>query len=176
MATYKLISSYTVGAGGVNQIDFTSIPQTYTDLLLVWSLRTSQGGGVINVQVRANGVSTTTYRNKMMRSYNNSTSSAQGTELYWEYNYAQPSSATANAFASSQYYFNDYTNANQKKSGNSVGVLIDTGSSNTHLNWNSNSNHTITDPITSLSIRNGNTITDTYVQHSSAYLYGISNA
>jgi hypothetical protein len=32
MATYKLIASYTTGAGGINTITFSSIPQTYTHL------------------------------------------------------------------------------------------------------------------------------------------------
>lgn len=40
--TYTLISSVTVGAGGASSIDFTSIPATYTDLLIQGSLRTDQ--------------------------------------------------------------------------------------------------------------------------------------
>jgi hypothetical protein len=36
-ATYKLIETVTVGSGGAANIEFTSIPQTYTDLKLVIS-------------------------------------------------------------------------------------------------------------------------------------------
>ena len=35
----NLISSVTVGSGGASSIDFTSIPQTYTDLVVRWSTR-----------------------------------------------------------------------------------------------------------------------------------------
>ena len=34
MATYTLIASNTVGSGGTASIEFNSIPQTYTDLLI----------------------------------------------------------------------------------------------------------------------------------------------
>ena len=37
--THNLISTITVGSGGAASIDFTSIPQTYTDLLVKISLR-----------------------------------------------------------------------------------------------------------------------------------------
>jgi hypothetical protein len=35
MATYTLINSVTVGSGGAANIEFTSIPATYTDLNLL---------------------------------------------------------------------------------------------------------------------------------------------
>jgi hypothetical protein len=42
--TYTLInSSVTVGSGGAADIEFTSIPATYTDLLLVLSGRGTTG-------------------------------------------------------------------------------------------------------------------------------------
>ena len=41
MATYNLIQTVTVGAGGAASINFTSIPQTYTDLLVMGSVRST---------------------------------------------------------------------------------------------------------------------------------------
>jgi hypothetical protein len=41
MAAYNLIATTTVGSGGAASIDFTGIPQTYTDLFLVSSLRSN---------------------------------------------------------------------------------------------------------------------------------------
>jgi hypothetical protein len=35
--TYDLISSVTVGSGGAANIEFTSIPATYTDLVVLFS-------------------------------------------------------------------------------------------------------------------------------------------
>jgi hypothetical protein len=42
--TYEIISSVTVGAGGAAYIEFTNIPQTYTDLNLVFSGRNTSSG------------------------------------------------------------------------------------------------------------------------------------
>jgi hypothetical protein len=39
VATFFKIETVTVGAGGATNIDFTSIPQTYTHLELRWSYR-----------------------------------------------------------------------------------------------------------------------------------------
>ena len=44
MATFIKIASVEVGSGGAANIDFTSIPQTYTDLKLVYAIRTSYAG------------------------------------------------------------------------------------------------------------------------------------
>ena len=44
--TYKLIGSVTVGAGGAANIDFTSIPSTYTDLAIKVSYRSTATPGV----------------------------------------------------------------------------------------------------------------------------------
>lgn len=43
--TMKLISTVTVGAGGASSIEFSSIPQTGTDLYLTMSLKASSGSG-----------------------------------------------------------------------------------------------------------------------------------
>jgi hypothetical protein len=56
-----LIASTTVGAGGSSSIDFTSIPQTYTDLFILVSGRTSQQGNVrLNLNSSASGFSVRT--------------------------------------------------------------------------------------------------------------------
>lgn len=52
----QLISSVTVGAGGAASIDFTSIPGTYTDIVLVLSARATGTDGTLLVQF--NGSST----------------------------------------------------------------------------------------------------------------------
>jgi hypothetical protein len=55
--TYKLISSVTVGSGGATTMTFSSIPQTYTDLLLKISSRNTTGGAD-NHRVTFNGNTT----------------------------------------------------------------------------------------------------------------------
>ncbi len=41
--TYEPIATYTAGAGGVTSFSFTSIPQTFTDLRVVFSMRIKSG-------------------------------------------------------------------------------------------------------------------------------------
>lgn len=43
--TYQIIQTVTVGAGGAASIDFSSIPQTYTDLKILLSGRTNANDG-----------------------------------------------------------------------------------------------------------------------------------
>jgi hypothetical protein len=40
--TYEIIASVTVGSGGAANIEFTSIPATYTDLVVLFSARTDR--------------------------------------------------------------------------------------------------------------------------------------
>lgn len=55
--TYKLISSITVGSGGASSMEFTNIPQTYTDLLLKVTGRTNKGDLYNDLSIRFNGSS-----------------------------------------------------------------------------------------------------------------------
>ena len=41
MATFTKIASATVGSGGASSIEFTSIPSTYTDLVIKLSMRSA---------------------------------------------------------------------------------------------------------------------------------------
>jgi hypothetical protein len=48
MATYTLINSVTVGSGGAASMEFTSIPSTYTDLVVKISGRSDNTGSFAN--------------------------------------------------------------------------------------------------------------------------------
>ena len=54
MATYKLIASGTVGSGGASSIEFTSIPGTYTDLVIKTSLRVSDAVTAADINIKFN--------------------------------------------------------------------------------------------------------------------------
>ncbi len=58
MPVKKLVQSVTVGAGGAASIEFTSIPQTGTDLLIICSLRNTNSNQKLWVQFNS---STTGY-------------------------------------------------------------------------------------------------------------------
>ena len=54
--TYTLIASQTVGSGGASAINFGSIPNTYTDLLVKVSARMSSANG--SAGITFNGTNT----------------------------------------------------------------------------------------------------------------------
>jgi hypothetical protein len=62
--TFELIESVTVGSGGAANIDFTSIPATFTDLCLKYSTRsTSAGDDYLGQYIKFNtATSSFTYR------------------------------------------------------------------------------------------------------------------
>jgi hypothetical protein len=158
--TYKLISSVTVGTA-TNTISFTSIPQTYTDLLIKASLRGSTTTTTFAVQV--NGTTTTS----VIRFFagGNFTSGDSFNE-----HYIDPSDFTANTFGNTDLYFPNYTTSINKTFG--VDSVGENNQVQAYMNFASNLTN-ITDQITSINLlrTSGN-----FVQYSTAYLYGISNA
>ncbi len=177
MATYIQIgSTVTVGAGGIAEIEFTSIPSTYTDLLVKFSLRNDYAGasawwfGTLTF----NGTSSTT---NWSRRALVGTGSAAGSENYTnsEGIFANASSTTSNTFGNGEIYIPNYASSNNKS------VSIDSVTENnatsalsimTALLWSN------TAAITSLKLTaslNGATQTK-WTQYSTASLYGISKS
>jgi hypothetical protein len=103
MPTYQLISSVTVGAGGASSMDFTSIPQTYTDLEILVSGRTTGAGNGINITFNSN---TSGYTNAAMQG------NGSGVSSYGTYNRNAGmfgySGDTANSFGSTKIYIPNY--------------------------------------------------------------------
>lgn len=169
MATYTYIASATVGSGGAMTIDFNSIPQTYTDLVLLVTSRNNANnyGGMF---LKLNG-STWLSDVDALRLEGNGTSpaSTNSEEMTWV-----ESTYTAGAFANGQMYFPNYTSSTNK-SVSFEGVSARMGSRMIHLSswiWNQ------TAAITRIEIGNFDGLfpTNYFVQNSTAYLYGISNA
>jgi hypothetical protein len=168
--TFTLISSATVGSGGAATISFSSIPSTYTDLLLKLSVRdTSTGpGNFQNMQLTFNGSSASNYYDRLLYGNGSSALSASlGPTAKINTFYSTSAGATANTFANTDIYIPNYAGTTNKS------VSID-GVTETNGNpaiayldaalWSN------TAAITSLSIAldSGN-----FVQYSTAYLYGI---
>ena len=166
--TYTLISSVTVGAGGASSISFSSIPTTYTDLLVRVSARATSGGGWSDSTITFNGG--TTYSSRYLygdSSAANSGSSASAIVTRG----ANGNSTTANTFGNSDIYIPNYAGSNAKS------VSIDdvtennsgaTNSAITHLEAGLSASTTAINSIT-LTLGSGN-----YVQYSTAYLYGLT--
>ena len=161
--TYTLISSVTVGSGGAANIEFTSIPATYTDLVLKLSQRNTTGGNVVDVvSVTFNSTSPATGR--VLTGNGSSAGSTTSTRL----GVGNGSSSTATTFNNLEVYIPNYTSSNYKSfSADSVteNNATDAGQNLVAGLWEN------TSAITSISLSSS-----TFAQYSTAYLYGISNA
>ena len=168
MATHIKISTITVGAGGAASIDFTSIPATYTDLVLVLSGRatstTDWATGVFN-----NDTTATNYSYKGIQG-NGASASSNGNPTNGNFFLLSKSSNTASTFGSSVIYIPNYLSANYKSA--SIDTISETNgataySQMTAFLWSS------TAAINQITL----TISgDTFAEFSSATLYGIKSS
>jgi hypothetical protein len=172
--SYTLISTQTVGAGGAASIDFTSIPQTYTDLIVVFSLRGTVSAGVSNVKLTFNG-STTGYSGRTLMGFGSGAGySETNVDQYstpWPFInlYANVgSTSTASTFSNGSLLVPNYTGSANKS------VSIDwVNETNATAAW-SGINAGLwsnTSAITSLSL---GAYSGNFVQYSTASLYGIN--
>jgi len=110
--THKLIETVTVGSGGAASIGFTSIPQTYTDLKLVWSTRTTNAA-TSNAMYMAFNTLTTSFSFMRLRgtgsaadSFSEASSTLYGT--------AVGANATASIFSNGEIYIPNYAGSTNK--------------------------------------------------------------
>jgi hypothetical protein len=118
MANMIPISTVTVGSGGASNIQFTNIPQTYTDLMVVATAQ-SAGSGTDNITMYINGNSTgTNYHNILFR-YTQSIG-VNGAYVANSYFFAvSPGQTGFPTFAGgSTAYFPNYTNTSTQKGWN----------------------------------------------------------
>ena len=172
--TYEIIASVTVGSGGAADMEFTSIPATYTDLLVKVSARTDRAleNDEVSVRLNANTSSVYTY----ISINGNGTSVGNNTETnttrFRNVNDIPAATATSNTFGNTEIYIPNYTNTSFNKS-----LSFDsTGENNATLSLIGMGAGLFgsTSAVTSITLfpRVG----PNFVEHSTAYLYGISNA
>jgi hypothetical protein len=163
--TFYKISTVTVGSGGAATIDFTSIPQTYTDLKIVLSGRTTDSGATTAV-ITFNGLSTN-LSSKLIVSTGSSVIAGTATNIPVRINW---STSTSSVFGNSEIYIPNYISANLKvvssdsvNENNATEAYMTLGS---HL-WNA------TAAINQVTITPS---TGNFVQYSTATLYGIKSS
>lgn len=161
----KKIATVTVGAGGASSIDFTSIPQTYTDLLLVLSARTSFGGTLDSLSLFINGA---TSAGRRVEGSGNGAAATGNAASYLMTGYINGGGSTANNFSVTSIYIPNYTAAIAKSwSAESVMENNSTAAYSTIVGgFCSNTSAT-----TSVSLGSGS---GSLVQYSTATLYGIT--
>jgi hypothetical protein len=109
----RLIETKTLTVAAAS-IEFTSIPQTFTDLVLVVSARSSRAASVDNMNFQFNNV-TTGYTSRRLYGSGSSATSGTDTSIYFD---APAASATANTFGSAFIYIPNYTGSTNKSVSN----------------------------------------------------------
>ena len=170
--TFELIASSTVGAGGTADITFSSISGSYTDLVIKISARTTRSNYFDNINFRLNG-GTTSNSQIYLISYDGTSvlsgsGSANGGEVLSAITGA---TATASTFGSVDVYIPNYASSTTYKSFSADAVTENNATANrSGLTANLYSSNTAVTSIT-IAPQNG-----TFVQYSTAYLYGVKNA
>jgi hypothetical protein len=150
-------------------ITFSSIPQTFTDLVLVTSLRSNRSGPDTedSVKIEFNGV-TTGYSGRWLRGDGANTNSSTFSTAFFLQN-QNAGGTTSNTFSNASVYIPNYTSSNNKS------LSVDTVNENNATTawalivaglWSN------TAAITSLTLTPN--VGTALVQYSSATLYGIT--
>lgn len=162
--TYEAIATVTVGSGGASSIEFTSIPGTYTDLLMVMSLRWNGAQDLVDISINGS----TANRSQRYFYGNGSTiTNVSNTDLI---TLANNSTMTASTFSNCQIYIPNYTSSNNKSF--SIEMVSETNATLAYTVlsaglWSNSS------AITSLGLSYSGY---SFVQYSTATLYGIKNS
>jgi hypothetical protein len=162
MGTFVKIATVNAGVNSLANVTFSSIPQTYTDLMIIFSLRlnsgTNVGGGVsINGTSGSAPLTLINSQSGLTSEINNLTG------------FASSSSYSAGAFSNGYIYLPAYTSSANKYyyfySG--TGVV---GSSQSYMGLSIGGVNN-TSPTTSFTLGG-----ETLAPYSTAYLYGIKNS
>jgi hypothetical protein len=170
MATYTLISSNVLSSSQAS-VTFSSIPATYTDLVVRFSGRSNLGNTQDDLKLTFNGA-TSTYTGTNVQGNGSAAASNNLTGYAYLYmrNVFDAATATANTFSSVEIYVPNYTSSLQKQF--NITAMQENNTTAAQMAtqaclWNS------TSAITSMTIApvDGTEI----VSGSSFYLYGISS-
>lgn len=172
--TMTLISAITVGSGGASNINFTSIPSTYTDLVLKSSARTNRSNSYEDaVKITFNGSGGTAYSVK--RLYGDGTSVAEsvasGEPVILPYSTASNTVASG-IFGNFEIYLPNYSSTSLYKTA-SIDMVSESNATDSIMGlstgmWSSSS------AINQITLApNVGTL---FLEYTTAYLYGIKNS
>jgi hypothetical protein len=169
MPTFTKIASNTVGSGGVATVTFSSIPATYTDLVLYATIRCTTGED--SAYLRFNNDSGSNYSWKRLLANGASVSTLGATGQAQIPNLFMVNSGwTGNTFASNMVYIPNYASSNAKSV--SIDAAAEANVANPRMNiaaglWSG------TAAISQVNLISG---AGNFAQYSTFTLYGISNA
>jgi hypothetical protein len=169
--TFELIASSTVGSGGTSAITFSSIASTYTDLQVVASLRTDGtfGNPWYDTYITLNGTNLSWLD---IISTGTSASSRNGATDFVTLGVTS-SGATASTFGNISLYIPNYAGSSYKSA--SLDSVAENNASGNGMGLSAGL-YSSSSAVTSITITPYNSPTVKLVEHSTAYLYGVSNA
>lgn len=159
------ISTITVGSGGSGSIQFTSIPQSYTDLLVKYSFRNTTSNGTVYVYYNDN---TTAANYTYKQAYGNGTSGTYDSQSEAFFGVINRSTYTTNTFSNGDIYIASYTNSLFNKLASAEAVSENNSTEAIASIWGRFWNQTSS--ITSIKFV---PYIGTFDQYSSVSLYGI---
>ena len=172
--TYVKIATVTVGGGGSTAINFSSIPATYTDLVLKLSLKNDRDYNLDNCYMQFNADTGSNYSSRMVYGWNTAGSSSSSSVANIEYVYAvgsKISGSVGNTFSNTEIYIPNYAGSNQKSLSTDA---VSEGNTSTDIigalvaqRW------TGTAAINAIKIYS---VSGNFVQYTTATLYGISKS
>jgi hypothetical protein len=167
--TYALINSSIVGVGGTSAITFSSIPQTYTDLIIVASMKTAASSGNWDqIDITFNG-SSTGYTRMQVYGTGVAASTDPSTTIT---TYGNTAVTTASVFSNAEIYIPNYTSSSLYKTVSTNNVTENNATSALAIMvaglWSN------TAAITSITLTPVSATS--FVQYTNVYLYGITNS
>ena len=169
MPNMELITSVTVGSGGAASVTLPAtgtIPQTYTDLKVVMSVRGTANIGAAGFNVEYNGNASGYTMRRLM---GDGSAAESGTNSTGQIAVIQGGNATANTFSNYELYIPNYTSANNKSA--SLDGVNETNAT-TEYSFLYASLWSNSAAITSIKFTPSS---GSIVEGSTFYLYGISN-
>jgi hypothetical protein len=171
--TYTLIASNTLGSSAAS-VTFSSIPATYTDLVLKVSVRSTRAATSNNFDMRINSDSSSLYSyTYIYGSGSSAASSRSSNDTSFFISTMNAANSTSSTFTSAEIYIPSYT-ASQNKPLGSFGAFENNSSTTNEIDANAHL-YRSTSAITSLTLYSG-LGSFSFDTGSSFFLYGIKNS
>lgn len=170
--TFEKIASVTVGAGGASSIDFSSIPSTFTDLVIKLSSRIGSAADREGVLLTFNN-NNSNYSFRRVYGFDSGSSASDAASSQSSITIANTTAnnATANIFGSHEIYIPNYAGGNNK------GLSADaTAENNSSSSWVSTLTAGLWGNTAAINRITLTPLSSTFMQYSTATLYGIKNS
>lgn len=173
-ANYVLLQKNTVGGAGASSVTFSSIPQTYTDLIIKISARTTDANIAQSMYMTVNGgAQGSVLSQNWIIADGSSTAGGYYNSIGQIYPfYINGSTSTTSSFGNGVIYIPNYANTTKQKSMSFEGVVENSATSQGRVEVGA-AKFASTSAITSLLFAPG---AGSFTQYSTFYLYGIKNS